>query len=293
MHLTGRVFRLSSRAVTARKLGRNLYGPLLIAERPVQGGTADLSTLCRMAGDADRAGLLTKGKSRPRAQIKPRKRSNFQEENVVNKEIRWRIVSLQAMLVLILAGASGFLFYEGSFVTNMVKTELTAQQVFFPGADQIKAGGALDPAEFPQEIRDQAGNQVTDGNQARIYANDFLGKHLEGVAGGSTYASIGTKISAANAALAATPKTDPNYATLQAKVATLNGQKSTLFTGEMLRATLLNSWGWWTVGVYTTYAGIGLLIASLGVLGALVFELFVAVRKPESIKVKVGQKVTA
>jgi hypothetical protein len=196
-------------------------------------------------------------------------------------------------MVIILAGASGFLFYEGSFVTNMVKTELTAQQVFFPGADQIKAGGALDPAEFPQEIRDQAGNQVTDGNQARIYANDFLGKHLEGVAGGSTYASIGTKISAANAALAATPKTDPNYATLQAQVATLNGQKSTLFTGEMLRATLLNSWGWWTLGVYTTYAGIGLLIASLGVLGALVFELFIAVRKPESIKVKVGQKVTA
>jgi hypothetical protein len=211
----------------------------------------------------------------------------------MNKAIRWRIISLQAMLVIILAGASGFLFYEGSFVTNMVKDQLTAQQVFFPTADQIKAGGALDPAEFPQEIRDQAGNQVTDGNQARIYANDFLGKHLEGVAGGLTYASIGSKISAANAALAATPKTDPNYATLQAQVATLNGQKTTLFTGEMLRATLLNSWGWWTLGLYTTYAGIGLLIAALGVMGALVFELFIAVRKPESVKVKVGQKATA
>ena len=58
----------------------------------------------------------------------------------MNKAIRWRIVSLQAMLVIILAGASGFLFYEGNFVTNMVKDELTAQQVFFPTADQIKAG---------------------------------------------------------------------------------------------------------------------------------------------------------
>jgi hypothetical protein len=211
----------------------------------------------------------------------------------MNKAIRWRIVSLQAMLVIILAGASGFLFYEGNFVTNMVKDELTAQQVFFPTADQIKAGGALDPAVFPQEIRDQAGNQVTDGNQARIYANDFINIHLQGVAGGSTYASIGTKITAASAALAAASKTDPNYATLQANVATLNAEKTTLFTGEMLRATLLNSWGWWTFGVYTTYAGIGLLIASLGVLGALVFELFVAVRKPETFEVKVGQKVTA
>lgn len=211
----------------------------------------------------------------------------------MNSAIRWRIISIQAMLVLILAAASGFLFYEGSFVTTMVKDELTAQQVFFPGVDQIKAGGALDPAEFPQEIRDQAGNQVTDGNQAKIYANDFLGKHLQGVAGGSTYASIGTKITAANAALAAASKTDPNYATLQANVATLNGQKTTLFTGEMLRATLLNSWGWWTLGAYTTFAGIGLMIGALGALGALVFELFVAVRRPESSKVKVAQKVVA
>jgi hypothetical protein len=211
----------------------------------------------------------------------------------VNSAIRWRIISIQAMLVLILAAASGFLFYEGSFVTTMVKDELTAQQVFFPGVDQIKAGGALDPAEFPQEIRDQAGNQVTDGNQAKIYANDFLGKHLQGVAGGSTYASIGTKITAANAALAAASKTDPNYATLQANVATLNGQKTTLFTGEMLRATLLNSWGWWTLGAYTTFAGIGLMIGALGALGALVFELLVAVRRPESSKVKVAQKVVA
>jgi hypothetical protein len=213
----------------------------------------------------------------------------------MNSAIRWRIISLQAMLVVILAAASGFLFYEGSFVTTMVKDELTAQQVFFPGVDQIKAGGALDPAEFPQEIRDQAGNQVTDGNQAKIYANDFIGKHLEKTAGGATYATMGSKISAANAELAATPKTDPNYATLQSKVATLNAQRDTLFKGEMLRGTLLNSWGWWTVGVYTTYAGVGLMIGALGVLGALVFELLIAVRKPESasFKVKVGQKATA
>jgi hypothetical protein len=209
----------------------------------------------------------------------------------VNKAIRWRIISLQAMLVIILASASGFLFYEGSFTTNMIKDQLTAQQIYFPTSDQIKTGGALDPAEFPQEIRDQAGNQVVDGNQARIYANDFLGKHLQGVAGGATYATIGSKISAANAALAAASKTDPNYATLQAKVATLNGQRDTLFKGESLRSMLLNAYGWWTIGVYTTYAGIGLLIGALGVLGALAFELFIAGRKPQTLKV--AQKIAA
>jgi hypothetical protein len=194
-------------------------------------------------------------------------------------------------MVLVLAGAAGFAFAEGSFTTNMIKDQLTAQQIYFPSADQIKTGGALDPAEFPQEIRDQAGNQLVDGNQARIYADDFLAKHLQGVAGGATYATIGSKIAAANAALAAASKTDPNYATLQANVATLNGQRDTLFKGETLRSMLLNAYGWWTIGVYTTYAGIALLIAALGVLGALVFELFIVARKPETFKV--AQKVAA
>jgi hypothetical protein len=179
----------------------------------------------------------------------------------------------------------------------MIQDQLSAQSVSFPGADQIKTGGALDPAEFPQEIRDQAGKQVVDGNQARIYANDFLGKHLQTVAGGSTYATIGTKISAANAALAAASKTDPNYAKLQANVATLNGQRDTLFKGETLRSMLLNAYGWWTIGVYTTYAGFGLMLVALAALAALAFELFIAGRKPEVVKVEqkiaVAQKIAA
>jgi hypothetical protein len=203
----------------------------------------------------------------------------------MNSAIRWRIISLQAFLVVVLAAAGGFAFAEGSFTTTQIRNELTAQQIYFPTADQIKTGGALDPAVFPQEIRDQAGNQVVDGNQARIYADDFLAVHLNGVAGGATYATIGSKISAANAALAATPKTDPNYAKLQANVATLNAQRDTLFKGETLRSMLLNAYGWWTIGTYTTYAAFGLFLASLVVLGALVFEVFVAVRRPEKVMV--------
>jgi len=206
----------------------------------------------------------------------------------VNSAIRWRIITLQAVMVVVLAFGATFAIGMGSFTTSQIHDQLYAQQIFFPTADQINTGGALDPAKFPQEIRDQAGNQVVDGNQARIYANDFLAKHLQGVAGGATYATIGTKISAANAALAAASKTDPNYATLQANVATLNAQRDTLFKGETLRSMLLNAYGWWTVGTYTTYAGFALLVAALGVLGALVFEFLVASRKPQ--KIRVAQK---
>src|SRR5689334_19165283 len=84
---------------------------------------------------------------------------HFKEKAVMNKEIRWRIISLQAMLVVILAAASGFLFFQGNFVTGMVHDELVAQKIFFPGTDQIKAGGALDPAKFPTEITQYAGQQ--------------------------------------------------------------------------------------------------------------------------------------
>jgi hypothetical protein len=209
----------------------------------------------------------------------------------MNAAIRWRIISLQAMVVVIVAAASGFLFYEGNFVTGMVHDQLVAQQIFFPGTDQVKPGGALDPAKFPTELTQYAGQQVDNGDKARVYGQDFIGAHLQGVAGGQTYSQVSSANSKANAQLAATDKSDPTYATLQAQAATLAGQKQTLFMGEMLRGTLLNSWGWWTLGVYTTYAAIGLMIAALGVLGALVFELLVAGRRTETFTV--AQKIAA
>jgi hypothetical protein len=190
-------------------------------------------------------------------------------------------------MVVVLAGAAVFAFGLGTFTTGQIRDELSAQQIYFPAADQIKTGGALDPAKFPQEIRDQAGNQVTDGNQARIYANDFLAVHLQGVAGGLTYASVGTKVSQLSAQLATTSKDDPKYADLQKQIATLNGQRDTLFKGETLRSMLLNAYGWWTIGIYTTYAAFGLMLAAIVVLGAMVFE-FVAARR--RVTVKVAQK---
>ena len=211
----------------------------------------------------------------------------------MNSAIRWRIMSLQAVLFVVLAAAGGFALLEGAYVTNQVHDQLVAQQIYFPTADQVKTGGALDPANFPKEIQDQAGNQVTDGNQARIYANDFINVHLQGVAGGKTYAQVSSAAIALQGQIANTPKTDPNYAAMQTQLATLNGQKTTLFQGEMLRGMLLNSYGWWQFGVYMTFAAYGLFLVALVVLGALVFEAIVAARQPEKIKVPQQKTATA
>jgi hypothetical protein len=47
---------------------------------------------------------------------------------------------------------------------------------------------------------------------------------------------------------------------------------------------LLNAYGWWTVGTYTTYAAFGLMLAAIVVLGAMAFE-FVAARRRMTVKV--------
>src|SRR5260370_11007875 len=127
----------------------------------------------------------------------------------INSAIMWRIVSLQAVMVVVLVGAAIFAFGLGTFTTTQIREELTAQQIYFPTADQIKAGGALDPAKFPQEIKDQTGNQLDDGNHARIYANDLLADDLIGDASSPTHATIGSKRSAHNPRLAPAPNPHP------------------------------------------------------------------------------------
>ncbi|HVD02053.1 MAG TPA: hypothetical protein VNG93_13040 [Candidatus Dormibacteraeota bacterium] len=174
----------------------------------------------------------------------------------MTKGMRWRIVTLQAILVLVLGGASLFLISEGNFVNQTIHDQLAAQQISFPPASAITAGGALDPAKFSPEIRAQAGNEVLTGDQARIYANDFIAVHLKNVAGGKTYSQIDTSSGTA------------------AQIATAQAQKSSLFQGETLRNMLLNAWGWSMLATYTIWGGFGLMLAALVALGALVYELF-------------------
>ncbi len=178
----------------------------------------------------------------------------------MTKELRWRIITLQVVLVVVLGFCAGFLFWGSSFVNGMVHDQLVAQKISFPPPSQIKAGGALDPAEFPAEIRNYAGQRLDNGDKARVYANDFIGIHLTKVANGQTY----SQVSAASLA-------DP-------KNTTLANQANTLFRGETLRGLLLNAWGWSQVGLYAFYAAIGLTIAAAVVFCALVFELLMAWR---------------
>jgi hypothetical protein len=180
----------------------------------------------------------------------------------MTREMRWRIVTLQAIAVLVLGFCAGFLYWSNSFVTGMVHDQLAAQQIFFPaaGSAALKALPASDAAAMNQ----YAGQQLTTGPQAETYANHFIAVHLNEVAGGQTY----SQVSAASQA-------NPNDAKLA-------GQVQTLFRGETLRGLLLNAWGWSQVAMYALYAAIGLTAAAVAVFAALVFELAFARRREET-----------
>src|ERR1700694_266384 len=169
----------------------------------------------------------------------------------MNSSIRWRVMLLQAVVIVVLAGAAAIAYGAGTFSHNQISGQLTAQKITFPAADSaaIKALPAADASAMNQ----YAGQNLTNGVQAETYANHFLGVHLSDM--GMTY-------SQASAEAMANP-TDAKTA----------GLVATLFTGETLKGLLLNAYGWWTIGTYALYAAIGLAIAALAVFGALLFHL--------------------
>lgn len=188
----------------------------------------------------------------------------------MTRDVRWRILILQAIVALAFAIGAGIAFKEAAFARGYVHDQLLAQKISFPPA----GSPALNPEEFP-DLQKYAGQPLDDGEKAKAYANGFIGRHLAKTAGGKTY----SEVSAASQA-------DPQNAQLAAQV-------QTLFRGETLRATLLNTWGWWTIGTYTYYAGLILTLAAVGVLGAFLFELLIAPRQSHAVNRRSAQGNTA
>ncbi len=155
------------------------------------------------------------------------------------------LLGLVMMVTLVVIG--GLALYASNFAKDSVKNELVAQKIFFPP----KGSPALDPAEFPG-LQQYAGQQVDNGVKAKAYANEFIGAHLEKIAGGKTYSEV-----------SALAMQDPTNATLA-------GQKAALFQGETLRGLLLgDGYAYWTFGVIAYYAALA-AFAGAAIMGLLV-----------------------
>jgi hypothetical protein len=177
----------------------------------------------------------------------------------MTRELRWRIITLQVIMAVVLAFGAGLAFWGSNFTNDQIKSQLAPQKIFFP---KDVSTGVPEPEK--SALTPYLGQQVLTGEQAHVFAENYLGLHLRELADGKVYSELST--------LARTEK-DP------AKKAVLDGQVQTAFRGETLRSMLNQAWAFSIFGTVALYAGIALALVTLVVLGALVFELFFA-KKP-------------
>ena len=148
------------------------------------------------------------------------------------------------VIVIVLVVAGGLLTWGHSFATTNVRNQLAQQQISFPpqaAFDHPKAGTEITPSMIPS-VSQYAGQPLLTGQQAKVYANDFIAVHLSEMPYGGVY----SKISAA----AQTNKTNVALKTLE----------QTSFQGTTLRGLLLEAYGFSMIGTVMLWGAIAAFI---------------------------------
>lgn len=149
------------------------------------------------------------------------------------------LASLGAVAFLVLGGLA---WWGASFANNMVKTELAAQKVYFPAA----GSPAFSPEKYP-ELQKYAGELVDTPQEAKAYANGYIGRHIADASGGKTYSEVSTEF-----------RKDPGNKELEEL-------RMTIFMGETLRGILLGTgYAFGTIGMIAGIASKVLFVLSAG-----------------------------
>ena len=170
------------------------------------------------------------------------------------------------IMATVLVAAGGLLMWANNFVDEQVSTQLTAQKIFFPEAGSDSAN---DP-NVKEYIAPYVGQQVTTGKQARVFADHYIGVHLQEMTGGKTYSELST-ISRAN----------PEDAEAAAAV-------QTAFRGETLRGLLLNAYAFWQMGQIALYGAIAAFAGAALLLVLSILGLLHLRRTPAEQEVRLG-----
>jgi hypothetical protein len=184
------------------------------------------------------------------------------EANMQRKTFDMILSGGGAVLVVVLLAAGALGMWGYSFANSNVHNQLAQQQITFPAKaafTNAKPGTEITPSMIPT-VEKYAGQPLLTGQQAEVYANDFIAVHLQEIGGGLSYAQL-----SANAM--ALPKGSAAYTAAEAKV-------QTVFQGTTLRGLLLEAYAFGTFGqialvasiVSFVLAGIMLLLTLLGLL---------------------------
>jgi hypothetical protein len=151
----------------------------------------------------------------------------------------------------------------GQFVRDNIRDELASQQISFSAAPSEEEVAAI------PGLVDYAGEDLTTGNQARVYS-DLIGLHMANAAEGAgypdaTYATLGGIQRQLRTAVAEANESgdEDAIAEAQAQLASVDGLRNTMLTGSTLRGNLLSAYGWDNVATGITVGGVVFLVLSL------------------------------
>lgn len=153
------------------------------------------------------------------------------------------ISSIGLVLAAVLLAASVVLYFTYSFVHGEVSAQLKPQNIMLPAKD-TPAFTSLSQ-EDQDAIAPFAGQQVTTGHQAKVFADHYIAAHIKAMADGKSYSELSDEARA-----------NPDDAALAAKV-------DTVFRGETLRGMLLNSYAFDTMATVAKFVAFGALIVGL------------------------------
>jgi hypothetical protein len=155
--------------------------------------------------------------------------------------------------------------WGSTFAKDYVSDELEAQNITFPPSEALIEEGREDLADYGGEV-------VDTGKEAEQYAS-YIAGHIDNIGGGLSYAELGGPQREAQAAVQdaiAAGAGQDEIDELQATADQLTSQRETVFRGEILRGTLLNTYAWWTIGLI---AGIAAWVAWAAALICLVLVI--------------------
>jgi hypothetical protein len=180
---------------------------------------------------------------------------------------------LVMVVVLVVAGA--LLLWGYSFANSNVHNQLAEQQITFPSKAAFAhpvAGSEITPSMIGT-VSTYAGQPLVTGQEAAVYANDFIAVHIKEIGGGLTYAQLSAKAMAL-------PKGSAAYTAAE-------GTVTTVFQGTTLRGLLLEAYAFSEFGLIALWAAIAAFVLA-GVMAVLVaFGFWHARRTPAEVELEV------
>lgn len=171
--------------------------------------------------------------------------------SILDELISYVGLALAALLLV----AGGLLAWASSFVTQQVHDQLSQQRITMP------SGAALDalPPGDKAKLQPYAGQEMTTGNQAKVFADNYILVHMNKSSNGRTYEEVSGDYTNL-----------PDKTTDAAKK--MADLRQSLFMGNTLRGMLLNAYAFGTMGLIAGIASAAafvgaIVMAILGFLG--------------------------